>query len=52
MDKIIAELSHQQVELSDSINRKKKSLALMRKDRRESKEVHRDKLEVHPTSDL
>lgn len=52
MEKTIAELSHQQVQLLENINSKKKSLALMRKDRRETKELHRDKLEVLMTSDL
>uniref|UniRef100_H3BW81 Uncharacterized protein n=1 Tax=Tetraodon nigroviridis TaxID=99883 RepID=H3BW81_TETNG len=46
MEKTIAELSHQQVQLLENINSKKKSLALMRKDRRETKELHRDKLEL------
>lgn len=48
MDGTIAELSHQLVKLSLSISDKKKHLALMRKDRREKKEVQRDEMEVRP----
>lgn len=48
MDQTIAELSHQLVELLENISNKRKSLALARKDRRETKELQRDELEVHP----
>lgn len=48
MDKTVAELWHQLDELSENINNKRKSLALARKDRRETKELQRDELEVHP----
>lgn len=48
MDATIAELSHQLVKLSLSISDKKKDLALTRKDRRETKEVQRDEMEVRP----
>lgn len=48
MDKVVAGLNHQLAELSESIYSKRKSLELMRKDRMETKELLRDKLEVHP----
>lgn len=48
MDKVVAGLNHQLAELSESIYNKRKSLELMRKDRMETKELLRDKLEVHP----
>ena len=46
MDKTFAELSRQLVELSESIGNKRRILALARKDRRETKELQRDQLEV------
>lgn len=48
LEKTSAELSHQLVELSENINNKRKNLALARKDRRQTKELQRDELEVHP----
>lgn len=48
MDKVVVGLNRQLAELSESIYNKRKSLELMRKDRMETKELLRDKLEVHP----
>lgn len=48
MDKVVAGLNRQLAELSESIYNKRKNLELMRKDRMETKELLRDKLEVHP----
>lgn len=48
MDEVVAGLNRQLAELSESIYNKRKSLELMRKDRMETKELLRDKLEVHP----
>ncbi|XP_056901126.1 dynein regulatory complex protein 9 isoform X2 [Takifugu flavidus] len=45
MDKVVAGLNRQLAELSESIYNKRKSLELMRKDRMETKELLRDKLE-------